>query len=57
MVNLSGGKGKVDRDLKALTKYAIKRELTPDVINEFRSDYRETRRGYLEKMLQALNKM
>ena len=49
--------GKIDNDIKDLTKKAIKRELTTDLLNQFRSDYRETRKGQLEKMLMAVDKM
>jgi uncharacterized protein YfeS len=49
--------GKIDNDIKDLTKKAIKRQLTTELINEFKSDYRETRRGQLEKMLAAVDKM
>jgi uncharacterized protein YfeS len=49
--------GKIDNDIKDLTKKAIERELTTDLLNQFRSDYRETRKGQLEKMLVVVDKM
>jgi uncharacterized protein YfeS len=49
--------GKIDNDIKDLTKKAIKRELTTELLNQFRSDYRETRKGQLEKMLIVVDKM
>jgi uncharacterized protein YfeS len=49
--------GKIDNDIRDLTKMAIKRELTLDLLNQFRSDYRETRKGQLEKMLVVVDKM
>lgn len=49
--------GKIDQDIKDLTKNAIKRELSAYLIDEFRSDYRETRKGQLEKMLRVVDQM
>jgi uncharacterized protein YfeS len=49
--------GKIDNDIKELTRKAIRRELTTDLLNEFRSDYQETRRDQLEKMLVVIDKM
>jgi uncharacterized protein YfeS len=49
--------GKIDSDIKDLTKKAIMRELTPDLLNQFRSDYREKRKGQLEKMLVVVDRM
>jgi uncharacterized protein YfeS len=49
--------GKIDGKLKELTKNAIQRELTTDLIIQFASDYRETRRGQLEKMLKVVDEM
>ncbi len=49
--------GKIDSDIQDLTKKAITRELTTDLLDQFRSDYRETRKGQLEKMLVVVNKM
>lgn len=36
---------------------AIKRELVQDLLNQFRNDYRETRKAQLEKVLEVLDKM
>lgn len=49
--------GKIDNDIKDLTKKAIKRELTTDLLNQFRSDYIKTRKEQLEKMLAVVDKM
>ena len=49
--------GKIDDDIRDLTRKAIKRELTKDLLNQFREDYRETRKGQLEKMLGVVDKM
>jgi uncharacterized protein YfeS len=49
--------GKIDNDIKDLTKTAIKRELTNSLLNQFRDDYRETRKIQLKKMLAAVDKM
>ena len=49
--------GKIDNDIRDLTKKALKRELTADLLNEFRGDYRATRKGQLERMLIVLDKM
>jgi uncharacterized protein YfeS len=49
--------GKIDREIRDLTKKAIKRELTADLLNQFRDDYREIRKGQLEKMLSIVDKM
>ena len=49
--------GKIDNDIRDLTKKAIKRELTTDLLNQYRDLYRETRKGQLEKMLSVVDKM
>jgi uncharacterized protein YfeS len=49
--------GKIDDDIRDLTIKAIKRELVTDLLSEFRSDYRVTRKGQLEKMLAVLDQM
>jgi len=49
--------GKINKDIKALTRNAIQRQLFPDLINQFRADYRETRIIILNKMLVVVNKM
>jgi uncharacterized protein YfeS len=49
--------GKIDNDIRDLTRKAIKRELTTELVNQFREDYRETRKGQLEKMLSVVDKM
>lgn len=49
--------GRIDEDIRDLTKKAIKRELTPDLLTQFRDDYIATRKGQLEKMLSVVDKM
>lgn len=49
--------GKIDHDIRDLTKNAITRELTIDLLNQFSNDYRETRKEQLEKMLSVIDKM
>jgi uncharacterized protein YfeS len=49
--------GKMDIDIKNLTKKAIERELTPELLNQFRADYKETRKGQLQKMMAVLEKI
>lgn len=49
--------GKIDNDIRDLTRKAILRELTPDLLNMFRSDYIEIRKGQLQKMLIVVDKM
>ena len=49
--------GKIDNDIRDLTKKAIKRELTTDLLNQFQAEYRETRKVQLEKMLTVVDKM
>jgi uncharacterized protein YfeS len=49
--------GKIDNGLRELTKKAIQRELTPNLLNAYRSDYIETRRQLLQKMMIVVDKM
>ena len=49
--------GKIDSDIKELTKKAIQRELTPNLVNRYRKDYIETRKELLEKMLLVVDQM
>jgi uncharacterized protein YfeS len=49
--------GKIDKDLKALTKTAIQRQLLPILIDKWDEDYKKTRAEQLTKMLAALDKM
>jgi uncharacterized protein YfeS len=49
--------GKIDEDIKALTKTALKRELLPSLIDMWDLDYQNTRREQLTKMLELVEKM
>jgi uncharacterized protein YfeS len=50
--------GKIDEDIKSLTKKAIKRELLPILMDSWDpSDYAKTRKSQLKKMLAVLDKM
>jgi uncharacterized protein YfeS len=49
--------GKIDADIKSLTRTAIKRELLPILIDRWGDDYRETRREQLTKMMASIDKM
>jgi uncharacterized protein YfeS len=49
--------GKIDQDIQELTGIAIKRELEPILIREFRPDYHGTRKEQLNKMFVVLGKM
>lgn len=49
--------GKIDNDIKDLTGKAIQRALLPDLMNQFRSNYQQTRREQLAKMLAVVEKM
>ena len=48
--------GKIDEDIKILTKIAIKRELLPILINNW-GEYKKTRTEQLNKMLKIVDKM
>ena len=49
--------GKIDEDIKSLTKTAINRELLPILIDRWDDEYKKTRIDQLTKMLSAINKM
>jgi uncharacterized protein YfeS len=49
--------GKIDEEIKTLTKTAINRELLPILIDRWDNPYRKIRIDQLTKMLAALNKM
>jgi uncharacterized protein YfeS len=49
--------GKIDEDIKLLTKTAIKRELLPVLIETWDGDYKKTRIEHLNKMLTVVDKM
>lgn len=49
--------GKIDEDIKALTKTAIKRELLPSIIGMWEGEYKQTRTEQLTKMLGTVDKM
>ncbi|MCS4435308.1 hypothetical protein [Aquiflexum gelatinilyticum] len=49
--------GKIDEDIKLLTKTALKRELLPILIDSWEGEYKKTRIEQLNKMLIALDKM
>ncbi len=49
--------GKIDEDIKTLTEIAVKRELLPELISQFRDDYRATRTEQLKKMQIVVSKM
>lgn len=49
--------GKIDNDIRELTKLAIQRELTAELIDSFVSNYREIRKTQLEKMMVVVDKM
>jgi len=49
--------GKIDEDIKALTKTAIKRELLPILIDRWDGEYIKTRKEQLTKMLVTIDKM
>lgn len=48
--------GKIDKDLKALTLTAIKRQLLPLLIDRYDDNYRDRRKQQLTKMLEVINK-
>lgn len=48
--------GHVDKDIKALTIIAIKRQLLPLLINRYDADYSGRRKDQLTKMLAVINK-
>lgn len=49
--------GKIDEDIKKLTKTAINRELLPILINRWGDEYKETRVSQLNDMLIVVDKM
>lgn len=49
--------GKIDEDIKALTKTAINRELLPVLIDRWGDDYKKTRQELLTKMLVVVDLM
>ena len=49
--------GKIDEDIKKLTKTAINRELLPVLIDRWEGEYNKIRREQLTKMLSAIDKM
>ena len=49
--------GKIDEDIKALTKTALKRELLPSCIEMWDGEYKKTRTEQLTKMLATVDKM
>lgn len=49
--------GKIDEDLKTLTKTALKRELLPSIIEMWEPDYQKHRIKLLTKMLVTVDKM
>jgi uncharacterized protein YfeS len=49
--------GKIDEDLKTLTKTAIKRELLPSIIEMWELDYQKQRVKLLTRMLVTVDKM
>lgn len=49
--------GKIDEDVKTLTKTAINRELLPMLIDRWDGEYKKTRVEQLTKMLSTLDKM
>jgi uncharacterized protein YfeS len=49
--------GKIDEDIKALTKTALKRELLPSIIGMWGGEYKKTRTEQLTKMLATVDKM
>ncbi|MGB5928219.1 MAG: hypothetical protein WBH03_08580, partial [Cyclobacteriaceae bacterium] len=49
--------GEVDNDIRELTRHAIERELSPALLNQLHTDYRDTRRAQLDKMLLVVDKM
>jgi uncharacterized protein YfeS len=48
--------GKIDNDIKDLTKIAIKRQLLPLLINRYEKRHQEERQNQLTKMLEVINK-
>jgi uncharacterized protein YfeS len=49
--------GRIDDDIKDLTKKAIEREMTDDLLIHFISDYRQVRKDQLARMLVEVDKM
>ncbi len=49
--------GKIDKDIKTLTKTAINRELLPILIDRWDGEYNKTRKEQLTKMLATIDKM
>ena len=49
--------GKIDNDIKDLTKKAIKREMTDELLVHFIIDYRQVRKDQLTRMLAVVDKM
>lgn len=48
--------GRLDKDIKALTETAIKRQLLPLLLDRYDESYRQTRKRQLTKMLAVINK-
>jgi uncharacterized protein YfeS len=48
--------GRIDKDIKALTITAIKRQLLPLLINRYDDNYRDKRKDQLTKMLEVVKK-
>jgi uncharacterized protein YfeS len=48
--------GKIDSDLKAVTKNAITRQLLPVLLDRYDEEYRQVRKEQLTKMLDAVEK-
>ncbi|HYI77900.1 MAG TPA: hypothetical protein VEW65_09790 [Chryseolinea sp.] len=49
--------GKIDNDIKELTKKAIKREMTDELLIHFVSEYRQVRKDQLNSMLVVVDRM
>lgn len=49
--------GKIDDDIKRLTKIALQRELLPDMIERWGNEYKTTRTEQLTEMLAIVDKM
>ncbi len=49
--------GKIDEDIKALTKIALTRELLPGIIGMWEGEYKKTRIDQLTKMMATVDKM
>jgi uncharacterized protein YfeS len=49
--------GRIDKDLKTLTRIAITRQLLPLLLDNYGASYKNVRKIQLDKMLQVLDKM